>query len=341
MIIFIFTVVLLLGVGSIVFGLREARHRRRVDSLELFESAEISPSSINLEPIEQYGWLVQPEVQHSLAELEGLGFIQEGTFRVVQMSGLHIVGLIQSKQNLIASVYADIRGTTWVDISAVSVDGEVYTTSNSLHEEIIQAQLSGAILVDKSWSVVELFAQQTELCEGKEIAAINGISFATLFERSYVNDMRQHFKHGGVLNEKAFRCQQELSGENLSEEEISELYSAYVYRCGVLHMHSECCKQFLQEKQREAKEGEEESKLVEEKLLAAHEGIPIDLFVPFLTEKLTISKSLSKKIEKEIDSQASICDNFRKINDLLPPTKQARLVGRVEIPTIADIYELP
>ena len=322
----------LILVGLVILWIRDSAHIRRVESLELYQEPESAPSSIQLVPVEQYGWLVEPEVQHSLRELEGLGFIQQGTFRIVEMQGLHVVGLTNSEKNQIASVYADNRGITWVDISAVEVSGKIYTTSNSLNQEIIESQNQSNLRVDKSWSVVELHAQETELTRGLELRSVVGISFPELFERSYSNDMKKLNESGGVLSRAAFRLQQEAIGENPSEEELEELYSDYVFRSGVLRLHEECCDRFMKDSTSPDAHGE---------LLAVHKGIPIDLLLPFVVEKMKLDDKLVNIIEPKFNREIDLQSAFKEINELLPEAKRARVVGEVAQPTEAIIYQLP
>ena len=319
-------------VGLIVLWFRDRAHVRRVESLELYQEPESPPSTISLVPVQQYGWLVEPEVQHSLRELEALGFIQQGTFRVVEMEGLHVVGLTNLDKKQIACVYADNRGITWVDISATGTNGEVYTTSNSLNQEIIESYKQSNLRVDKSWSVVELHAQETELSKDLELKSVNGISFPELFERSYSNDMRKLNASGGVLSRHAFRLQQEALGQIPSDEDFEDLYLDYVFRNGVLRLHEECCDRFK-------KESSELDSRVE--LLAVHKAIPLELLLSFVVEKMNLNDKQIKTIEPIITKEQDLQSAFKAINGLLPEAKRARVVGEVAHPTEAVIYKLP
>lgn len=197
-------VLIFLGGVLIYLGVREVMHQRRVSQLQSFEITNSAPESIKLEACEQFGWLIEPEVQHSLRELETFGFVQLGTFRVVEMPGLHVIGLIQRERRFIACVYADQRGVTWVDISAQTVDGQICTTSNSLNDDLVHAQTRGALRVDKSWSIAELYAQQMQECADRTLTSVHGISFAELFERSYEADMRWQNEKDGTLRAPAW-----------------------------------------------------------------------------------------------------------------------------------------
>ena len=294
-----------------------------------------SPSRITLVEPDDKSWLLEPEVQHSLTQLEELGFEKAGEFQIEEMCGLHVVGFTNPGDRLIAAAYADLSGNTWVDICSESTEGMLITCSNAISGDQVDERPGKKLFIDKGWTIQELYNKTLEESGIGPLRIIEAGDFKCVFEEAYAADMDWRNSRGGAPSWGEFCRTAESSGEEYSLEELEEAYYNTVYTMGVLRLSIECIQAF---------ESQTESTLlgwaeVRNRAFALHEHVPNTHLVQFIVDHIgCLGNSDLSRLEELIDEDRSALENFLEFNKQLPDGVRARKVGEIDHPVQADIF---
>ena len=297
-----------------------------------------TPSRVTLTAVQDPEWCMQASLQTTLGELRAMGFQLAGTYEVLEIPQLHIVGLVHPEDYLYAAVYVLSESRIWTDLCSERIDGESMTVSNVDTGSVFDRVPGRRQLSDPAWGIAELYdCIKAERGDGpfKDIEAAD---FRSEFERAYAIEMDWRNSRGGVPTWEEFLRIANQTDVTITDETLQTAYYETVYQSGVLRLSEECVATFCVETTLTVPEWE----AVRDTCFALHEHIPNSHLADFVADHLcALDELYIDQLRGVIDPELSALENFDRFNDMLPEHLQAIKLGRVETPVQAEIFAAP
>ncbi len=297
-----------------------------------------TPSRVTLMEVNDPEWAQHANVRNALSELRALGFQPAGTYDVLEMPHLHLVGLVHPEDYLYAAVYVLPEEQVWTDLYSEQVGGESLTISNVETAGTLDRAPGRRQLSDPAWGIPELYdCIKAERGDGP-FKDVDAADFKSEFEQAYAVEMDWRNSRGGVPTWDEFLRIAKQKDATLSNETLQEAYYEAVYQRGVLRLSDECVATFCTETTLTVPEWE----AVRDTCFALHEHIPNSHLADFVADHLcALDDDRIEELKQVIDPALPAVENFDRFNETLPEHLQAIKLGDVETPVQAEIFAAP
>jgi hypothetical protein len=317
---------------------RFVRFWKRIRQEGQDESGLNTPSRVTLMEARAPVWAQHAALQTTLSELRAMGFQLAGTYDVLEIPALHVVGMVHPEDYLYAAVYMLSEHQIWTDLCSEQLDGKSLTVSNVKTGNTLDHVPGRRQLFDTTWGISELYdCIKAERGRGpfKDIEATD---FKREFERAYAVEMDWRNSRGGVPTWEEFVRIAHQTDDTLTDEQLRTAYYETVYQKGVLRLNDECLATFCIETTLTVPEWE----AVRDTCFALHEQIPNSHLADFIADHLCgLDEDRMAKLQQVIDPARSAIDNFERFNQTLPEHLQAIKLGDVDTPVRAAIFAAP
>ncbi len=261
--------ILLLAVGGYLVY-RLIRLWRRICQEAQSESHLDTPSRLTLVEVHAPACEQHTALQNTLSELRAMGFQLAGTFDILEMPELQLVGMVHPEDYLYAAVYCLSETQIWTNLCSEQVDGESLTVSNVQTGGTLDHIPGRRQLCDPAWGIAELYdCIEAERGEGP-FKDIETAEFKAEFERTYAAEMDWRNSRGGAPTWEEFLRIAKQTDTTLTDETLRTAYYETVYEKGVLRLSEECVATFCIETTLTVPEWE----VVRDTCFALHEHVP-------------------------------------------------------------------
>lgn len=297
-----------------------------------------TPSRLTLMEVNDPDWAQHAALKNTLSELRAMGFQPAGTYAVLELSHLHLVGMVHPEDYLYAVVYILSERRLWTDLFCAQVGGESLTLSNVDTSGRLDPTPGRRQLSNPAWGIPELYdGIKAERGDGP-FKDVDAADFKSEFEHAYAAEMDWRNSRGGVPTWEEFLRIAKQTDTTLTDERLQTTYYETVYRKGVLRLSDECVTTFCRETTLTVSEWE----AVRETCFALHEHIPNSHLADFIADHLcNLDDDRMKEFKQAINPVLPAIDNFDRFNDMLPEHLQAIKLGSVESPVRAEIFAAP
>ncbi|WP_143301482.1 hypothetical protein [Candidatus Entotheonella palauensis] len=283
-------------------------------------------------------WTQHSALTTTLSELRAMGFQPAGTYDVLEMPHLHLVGMVHPEDYLYAAVYILPENQIWTDLCSEQIGGESLTVSNVETGDTLDRIPGRRQISDPAWGISELYdCIKAERGEGpfKDVEAAD---FKSEFEQAYAVEMDWRNSRGGVPTWEEFLRIAKQTNTTFTDEELQTAYYETVYQKGVLRLNDECVATFCTETTLSVPEWE----AVRDTCFAMHEHVPNSHLADFIADHLcNLDDDRIEQLKEVINPALPAIENFDRFNDMLPEHLQAIKLGDVEIPVQAEIFAAP
>ncbi|ETX03876.1 MAG: hypothetical protein ETSY2_32050 [Candidatus Entotheonella gemina] len=329
--------ILLIAVGGYLIY-RLARFWRRIRQEVQDASSLDTPSRVTLIETDAPAWVYHADLQKTLSELRSMGFQSAGTYDVLEMPLLHLVGMVHPEDYLYAAVYMLSEEQIWTDLCSEQIGRESLTVSNVDTGGTLDRIPGRRQISDPAWGISELYdCIKAERGEGpfKDVEALD---FKAEFEQAYAVEMDWRNSRGGVPTWDEFIRIAKQTDATLTDEKLQTAYYETVYQKGVLRLSDECVATFCIETTLTVPEWE----AVRDTCFALHEHVPNSHLADFVADHLcNLDDDRIEQLRQAINPALPAIENFDRFNDMLPQHLQAIKLGGVETPVQAEIYASP
>lgn len=329
--------ILVIAVGSyLLYRLVRCWKRMRQQAQET--SGLDTPSRVTLIEANDPDWAQHADLKNTLSELRAMGFQLAGTYDVLEMPPLHVVGWVHPEDYLYATVYMLSEETIWTDLCSQQVDGECLTVSNVDTGAELDRLPGRRQLSDPAWGIPELYdCIKAERGNGP-FKDIDAADFKAEFEHAYAIEMDWRNSRGGVPTWEEFSRIAKQTDPVLTDDMLQKAYYEAVYQKGVLRLSDECVVTFCIETTLTVPEWE----AVRDTCFALHEHIPNSHLADFVADHLcSLDDERIEQLKQMINPALPAIDNFGRFNETLPEPLQAIKLGDVETPVQAQIFAVP
>jgi hypothetical protein len=283
-------------------------------------------------------WAQHTDLQNTLSELRAMGFQSTGTYDVMEMPGVHVVGMVHPEDYLYAAVYLISAKRLWTELYSERIDGERLTVSSVDTPGMLDHTPGHRHLSNSSWSIAELYdCMKTERGTGP-FKDTQRADFKSAFEHAYALEMDWRNSRGGVPTWEEFVRIARKRDATLSDEKLRTTYYDAVYQQGVLRLSEECIATFCTETTLTVPEWE----VVRHTCFALHEHIPNSHLADFVADHFChLDPKRMEQLKRSINPSRPAIENFARFNDTLPEHLQAVKLGDVDTPVQAEIFTTP
>jgi hypothetical protein len=329
-------ILVIAGGGYLVYRLVRVWKQRYQEGQDA--SGLNTPSRVTLIEAKDPAWAQHAALQSTLSELRAMGFQPAGTYDVLEIAPLHVVGMVHPEDYLYAAVYMLSENRIWTDLCSEQVDGKSLTVSNVSTGGTLDCIPERRQLSDPAWGIPELYdCIKAERGKGpfKDVEAAD---FKAAFEHAYATEMDWRNSRGGVPTWDEFLRIAKRTHAALTDDKLQTAYHEMVYQKGVLRLSDECVATFCTETTLTVPEWE----AVRDTCFALHEHIPNSHLADFIADHLCdLDDDRIAQLKQMIDPALTAIENFDRFNALLPEHLQAIKLGDVDTPVQAEIFAAP
>ncbi len=297
-----------------------------------------TPSRLTLIETNDPAWGQHAALKKTLSELRAMGFQPVGTYHVLEMPHLYLVGLVHPEDYLYATVYILSEEQIWTDLCSEQIGGESLTVSNVDTGGTLDHIPERRQLSDPSWGIPDLYdCIKAERGDGP-FKDMNAADYKSEFEHAYAVEMDWRNSRGGVPTWEEFLRIAKHTDTTLPDEKLQTAYYETVYQKGVLRLSDECVATFCIETTLTVPEWE----AVRDTCFALHEHVPNSHLADFVADHLHgLDDDRIEALKRVINPALPAIENFDQFNEMLPEHLQAIKLGDVETPVRAEIFAVP
>lgn len=214
-------VALVLALVIIAFGGFIWWHWRRIK--KALASSQLPPSSIDLTEDPAPAWLQQDQAAREIAELETLGFTRAGTYSVVGIPGVQVLGLCHPQSGAFGCYYRHQSAGLFVDLCAQFSDGLELTVTNAPMGGEMDTRPGTEKLFLSGRPIAELHAALTTRIAGKTLRTVAAAGFKAEFIAAYARDMKWRSDKQGI-SETEVRRVAARDGKTYTEKQLQDAF---------------------------------------------------------------------------------------------------------------------
>lgn len=310
--------------------------RRKWNELKALEKDTIMPPlKIHLNENLNPEWLNSEETQRLVDDLKAIGFSMGKAYDIVEMPQVRLLSLFHAPRTIVAVLYKHENGFNWVDIAIEYEDGTDFCVSNAPSGGEIDSRPGSKKIAMPGATIEELFSTFTREIESKPIKPINNEDFRQNFEESYQKDMTWRAQQGGASEEEIRRIA-EKSGIKLDNVEYQDAIIEIKLK-EIFTWHEACIETALEDKG----VPKEKWEFFKQRYFIVSDGMHPEAFLKYLEDYMDISKTAMLSFKKKISDIEKTGELFARINETFSSDLRAKMIGQVNHPIHAVIYQSP
>jgi hypothetical protein len=298
---------------------------------EMTRSIAPTPPLIHLTPLAGASWSDAKQARELIDGLAECGFEKAGNFEVDEVEGLGLEAWVNPAKAITAVVYDHPKAGLWIDLYTHYEDGTRITYANTGagagvdHAPGHDVQRFPGLATRAMYE--KLVAERPE----KPAKAVSALTFATVFEKAYNDEMAWRNSRGGPT-EQEIRKIAALSGETY-DEDVIQATRAFAEQQALEQLDKDLRARFLAETNLSAAEWEG----LRDRVVVIHDRMRQE------TLELAVEEWLGDQAMPRLGDGrgGGVRKGFEDFNESLTPHRRFKKLGVVSKPVGADVYEAP
>ncbi len=165
---------------------------------KLRASIQGTPSEVTLVKDSKPLWIRHPRAQSVIRILEHLGFEKGDAYRVSELSGVRLMGLVCPTDHIMAALHRHDGMGVFVELSVFFPSGEEITVTDAPHGEGMEARPGVTRVYLKKARVQDLVLEIRKRIMHRIGVSVSNERFAEIYEAAYRKEMEYRNAKGGV-----------------------------------------------------------------------------------------------------------------------------------------------
>jgi hypothetical protein len=295
------------------------------------------PCRVTLEPEPNPQWL-KPEIITGYAkELRALGFEDVGAFRIPEMRGLLILGLVHPGEGLLSVVYDHNKAPKpTFDICADFTDGSTISATNSAAGSELDRQPNHPILWLGEVGAGKILEAVQKFPAPAPRQSISKKDFVGHFKTAYARSINWRLKKGGASRDE-IRRQAEKKGKPLTDEQLETSYQN-LHQKYLQQLQAGCIAQYLDDQKPAAAEWER----IQTRTFAIAETLELKEIIEIISGNVELDEAQQQQLGKvQKNSGEDAIAVMERILDQNIATLGLKKIGGVTEPVRALIMLAP
>jgi hypothetical protein len=324
--------VLMLIAGWFVLRLFFAKISKSLQEL----AGSVTPRRVTLKRAAEIKWENADAVTTITRELEALGFNTAAEYEIEEMPAVKLVALTHVPESVYAVVYEMAPVGVWYDLVTEVRDDETLwhlTYNNNSNKNIgLLDKPPTCINVKADLSIDALFKRMiSERLKGTPVQ-VSAERFKPVFENAYAEEQDWRDARGGPSEEEVRRVAAASGQQNVTDEVFKSTREQLTTQA-LCNLDESLRERFVAETRMPASDWE----TVRQRIVIIHDKLrPVDVL-----ERLNMYDEGEGEHKPEDVPSGTPRELFKRYNEKRPVNKRFKLLGTVEKPLSAEIFEQP